>query len=608
MIYAGEQGVLLPTVDLYDTGLMQSAIRAAKDKYDEAKALKDELDTYNDFSSPFKKDVQWYNEKVKDPIKTGIDQLYAQGIDPLRTALGRAALANLKRSLPLDKVAELKRNATAGEVYLKNKAALDKAGLYDEEFQKYNGIDFGGFSTYDRDGNLNMWNYESPVALQSIRDILDPIVGKIKPTYDEAKSKNDPQHRKWSTITMDRLMGAIKDAQYDLEKNPSWRYYKNVLMRNTEEDPNRFNNIVKDRLSPYTHEDYVVDPVWATRMAHSGSGNGNGNLTQSLPRFYSDKIKTFTRNKFNTQLQNTFGNISEYFDEQIKAHTNIEQNKRVAPDQSIKWSKIKSDYAKATTTADKKKVLTRAGLIDKEGNYTRRFYDFQTRSFINKMRHSKNGGLHYWNANSYAPSSDEEKSMFMHAFAGTTKTQKYLDQDLYTITFGNGVNLATSRYAGLLGKTGKLPKIYRMFNQWLSRNKVQGLVDNSPIDLSRLEQGDGTTDTDFRGTILLPEKALRQFAKQQFTRGENVPDGGDEFEKRVQKLVNDLGLRKRTMYDDAENERIMYVLPAIRTTKLSPDDLNQRYEKELYGQQIAELHRILAENAAYDYQYGTQKQ
>lgn len=584
MIYAGEQGVLLPTVDLYDTGLMQSAIRAAKDKYDEAKALKDELDTYNDFSSPFKKDVQWYNEKVKDPIKTGIDQLYAQGIDPLRTALGRAALANLKRSLPLDKVAELKRNATAGEVYLKNKAALDKAGLYDEEFQKYNGIDFGGFSTYDRYGNLNMWNYESPVALQSIRDILDPIVGKIKPTYDEAKSKNDPQHRKWSTITMDRLMGAIKDAQYDLEKNPSWRYYKNVLMRNTEEDPNRFNNIVQDRLSPYLYEDYDVDPIWRTRMSHSGSGNGNGRIDPPIEREnYSERIRRTIQKYANASLLSDRSLILDYMNQSLK------HSKRF--NEANKDKKIKAKYGPEFWQQQIDKFnkgeldLAKLGLQNEDGTVSQKLRDF----YVSRAKKTLGGGKSLWNLSSYTSGSPREHEMYRKIFAGNEEQIDVYGHKMRPIVFGEGVNLAQSRYAGIMGEDRNPKRISVMkqkFNDWLNENKIEGLVDNTTPSIANIpDTKSGRQVTDIRGNVLIEKEKLGRFIKD------------NNLNTTVESMAKILGLKKRFIKNrkpskdqtDEKNktqEEIgedFYIIPTIRTTEMSWDDINNMWNHENFG-------------------------
>jgi len=49
--------------------------------------------TYGDFMSPIQKDMDWYDKNVTGKVRDFITNAYAQGIDPLRSAEGRAAVA-----------------------------------------------------------------------------------------------------------------------------------------------------------------------------------------------------------------------------------------------------------------------------------------------------------------------------------------------------------------------------------------------------------------------------------------------------------------------------------------------------------------------------------
>jgi len=58
--------------------------------------------------SPIAKDMDWYNQNVTGKVRDTINNLYANGIDPLRSAEGRAAVAQLIYSMPTGDIAKLK--------------------------------------------------------------------------------------------------------------------------------------------------------------------------------------------------------------------------------------------------------------------------------------------------------------------------------------------------------------------------------------------------------------------------------------------------------------------------------------------------------------------
>ena len=105
MVYAYDQWAPLPTKDLYNTQLMLASINAAKDMYDKAEsALKEYYTKYGDFYSPIKKDVDWYQRNVIDPVQTTISNMYDSGVDPLRSAEGRSQLMRLAASAPVGEI------------------------------------------------------------------------------------------------------------------------------------------------------------------------------------------------------------------------------------------------------------------------------------------------------------------------------------------------------------------------------------------------------------------------------------------------------------------------------------------------------------------------
>lgn len=57
MVYGADRIVQMPVMQLYDTGLMQSAINNARYMYEKAeKRMDDFYEKYNDFITPIQKD------------------------------------------------------------------------------------------------------------------------------------------------------------------------------------------------------------------------------------------------------------------------------------------------------------------------------------------------------------------------------------------------------------------------------------------------------------------------------------------------------------------------------------------------------------------------
>lgn len=138
MIYQYDQALPLPTKDLYDTQIMKMAVAAAKDMYDRGeKRIQDIYDKYGDFYSPIASDVDFVHNETVGKLQKAIDQMYANGEDPLRTADGRAKIAQLGRSINTAAIAKKKIRAKNAEEYYKNMGILKQKQLYNEAFSKY---------------------------------------------------------------------------------------------------------------------------------------------------------------------------------------------------------------------------------------------------------------------------------------------------------------------------------------------------------------------------------------------------------------------------------------------------------------------------------------
>ena len=97
---------------------MAMALNAAKDMYEKGEQrIKDFKKEYGDFMSPFAKDMARYGQIVGD-VRNTINDLYARGIDPLRSSEGRALVQSAINNVNPAEMANMRANAKTGYAYL----------------------------------------------------------------------------------------------------------------------------------------------------------------------------------------------------------------------------------------------------------------------------------------------------------------------------------------------------------------------------------------------------------------------------------------------------------------------------------------------------------
>lgn len=173
MIYGRDEAALYPVVDLYDSGMMGLYINAAKDEYERGiKQQEDFISKYGDFISPFQKDVQNWDRLTMDPVIQTYDFLEKNGIDPLRSQEGRAAMASVMRQIPREKLSQLRQSAATGQQYLANRAKLQAEGKYNPEFEQFllGDRQFGNYDTLAQ----GMWDRTAPTEYKGLRTLTDP--------------------------------------------------------------------------------------------------------------------------------------------------------------------------------------------------------------------------------------------------------------------------------------------------------------------------------------------------------------------------------------------------------------------------------------------------
>lgn len=226
--------------------------------------MKEFNEKYGDFISPIQKDMEWYYDNVTGNIRNFINDLYARGIDPLRSVEGRALVARKLATMPINGISQVRQSAKTANEFLAAKQDLQRKGLYDPILAKYEGIDMSEYSTMgDKDAGIEamgVWDRTSPTPIQNVAEFGNPYFEGMKPSVHR-RSKNGITYSEES-ITMDDLK-AIADSKYnELVRTPQgqlmYKYYRD-LTGSDEAARNMFNEAIangQQRRTTYVKDDY----------------------------------------------------------------------------------------------------------------------------------------------------------------------------------------------------------------------------------------------------------------------------------------------------------------------------------------------------------------
>lgn len=174
MLHGYEEASIIPAIDLFDSGMMQQAIAAAREQYQQSQAGLDNFyKTYGDFLSPSSKDTKYYYDNTTRRVADALNYAYANGIDLTRSAEGRAFIANITRNVPYATLAAMRQNAKDLDTYNKLVAEAKAKGTYvSDEAQAFlnGGFNPNNFSTIDENGNIVMVGNRAPYRIRSMNE------------------------------------------------------------------------------------------------------------------------------------------------------------------------------------------------------------------------------------------------------------------------------------------------------------------------------------------------------------------------------------------------------------------------------------------------------
>lgn len=179
MTYDYDEAVAIPMVQMYDTDMMRMYLSAAKEEYERALADQDKFaKEFGDLYSSNSDLNQAYYDATKGRVNKAMDYLYQNGIDPVRSAEGRAYIQKIIRETPYAKIANWKSDAENIKTYDKMKAQMIAEGKYDPGYEQFS-LQEAGLGNWNPNGDRR-WDRLSPVEYKDMASRVKPYSDSIE--------------------------------------------------------------------------------------------------------------------------------------------------------------------------------------------------------------------------------------------------------------------------------------------------------------------------------------------------------------------------------------------------------------------------------------------
>lgn len=251
-----DEPVAVPIIDLLDSSMMSQYISAAREQYNQA--VQDQKEFAKEFGELYGPNAnvnKEFYDITRGAVNKGLDYLYQNGIDPLRSAEGRAYIAKIIRERPYAEIANLKAQNESMKTYQKYRAEAMRNGTYDPDFEKFT---LGGktLETWDpsKDG---MWTREAPSKYSSLKDWTSNLFDNMQLEYDDEATKKAGGMYQVYSKSPKKMQQILDSNMKDMSKSELGRYYLNMYGGNIE----ALKADIIDRNREYTQVDRRPDQV-----------------------------------------------------------------------------------------------------------------------------------------------------------------------------------------------------------------------------------------------------------------------------------------------------------------------------------------------------------
>lgn len=230
MIGMYDEPVAVPIIDLLDSSMMTQYISAAREQYNQAvQEQKDFAKEFGDLYSPSSTLNKAYYDQTKGRVNEGLNYLYQNGIDPLRSAEGRAYIAKIIRETPYDKISKWKADADNMKTFQKAAASMVADGKLTQDQldwqMRKQGLDYDKFDPYNQS-----WNTLAPTKMDTLEDLTKIPYSVLKPSnltkqqVEEMGYKYDPKND-YTGITGQMIMDTAGKAIPSVMSTATGEYY-----------------------------------------------------------------------------------------------------------------------------------------------------------------------------------------------------------------------------------------------------------------------------------------------------------------------------------------------------------------------------------------------
>lgn len=517
-----DEPVAVPIIDLLDSNMMSQYISAAREQYNQA--VQDQKEFAKEFGELYGPNAnvnKEFYDITRGAVNKGLDYLYQNGIDPLRSAEGRAYIAKIIRERPYAEIANLKAQNESMKTYQKYRAEAMRNGTYDPEFEKFV---LGGKTLESWDPSTDgMWTREAPSKYSSLKDWTSNLFDNMQLEYDdEATKKAGGMYQVYSKSP--KKMQQILDANIkDMAKSDLGRYYLDMYGG----DINALKADIINRNREYTQIDRRPDQVqihlndqrfqageaaknrafqkemaalkhkWdQDNLALNAQLNGSGANGQQSPLQWSTRSeRTSQRQKDNQVMTNLFDTMqraSKYWQNRAN-NTKLSAAQRKQGRDHAAWWNNAIKQAEANPNSLMKNGLVQ---IDEYGQYqpSRRllnadgYASYTNVGTFNDPKKLAQAADKQYSGYMYKPTGGSaEHKVLLNKFAGTEKPQQFeLMQNKHL-----AVNLKDSnlRYSPIrrINVTGNKRLRYattmRKFDRWLKSGSAgRGALVNEDLN------------------------------------------------------------------------------------------------------------------------------
>lgn len=251
-----DEPVAVPIIDLLDSSMMSQYISSVREQYNQAvQEQKEFAKEFGELYGPNANVNKQFYDITRGAVNKGLDYLYQNGIDPLRSAEGRAYIAKIIRERPYAEIANLKAQNESMKTYQRYRAEAMRNGTYDPDFEKFV---LGGKTLETWDPSTDgMWTREAPSKYSSLKDWTSNLFDNMQLEYDdEATKKAGGMYQVYSKSP--KKMQQILDSNIkDMTKSELGRYYLNMYGGDIE----ALKADIIDRNREYTQVDRRPDQV-----------------------------------------------------------------------------------------------------------------------------------------------------------------------------------------------------------------------------------------------------------------------------------------------------------------------------------------------------------